>query len=239
MNYKRNIVILTGAGVSKESGLATFRDADGTWNQYRVEDVATPEAFARNPALVHEFYNRRRQELKNVEPNDAHKALCKLELHWRSLKNAGRVLLITQNVDNLHEKAGSRNLLHLHGELLKTRCVKCQNVYVSWDDLSVETPCPRCKQTNCLRPNIVWFNEVPRRLSRVYQALRQCSYYIAIGTSGAVYPASQFIRDARKARAQTIELNLTRTDVSHNFHETRLGPASEIVPRYVEELLGS
>ena len=233
MNKKLNIVILTGAGISKESGIATFRDSDGTWNQFRVEDVATPEAFARNPTLVHEFYNRRRQELKNIEPNAAHKALVKLELNWRK----GRVFLITQNCDNLHEKAGSRNLLYLHGSLLKVRCVKCQHVYKSWDDLSVETPCPRCQRTNCLRPNIVWFNEIPRRLSRVYQALHQCSYYIAIGTSGAVYPASQFVGDARQARAKTIELNLARTDVSHNYHETRLGPATETVSQLVEELL--
>ncbi|MDX1805164.1 MAG: NAD-dependent deacylase, partial [Alcanivorax sp.] len=184
-----NIVILTGAGISAESGIQTFRAADGLWENHRVEDVATPEAFQRNPTLVQDFYNqRRRQLLDGITANAAHQALARLEQQWRH----GEVLVITQNIDNLHEQAGSRNLIHMHGELLKGRCQRCGGLVELQGDLTVDLPCPLCGSPGCLRPHVVWFGEMPLQMERIYQALSECSQFVSIGTSGNVYPAAGF-----------------------------------------------
>lgn len=225
------LVILTGAGISAESGLRTFRAEDGLWEDHRVEEVATPEAFRRNPDLVHRFYNERRRRLAGVKPNPAHEALARLEQAW-----PGEVLLVTQNVDDLHERSGSRNLVHLHGELLKARCEACGAV-VSWaGDLERGSVCPTCAHAGLLRPHIVWFGEMPLELDRVGEALAQCALFAAIGTSGHVYPAAGFV-ELVEIKTHTVELNLQPSAISHAFREQHLGPASETVPRWVEGLL--
>ncbi len=224
----RGIVILTGAGISQESGLSTFRDADGIWARVRLEDVATPEAFARDPARVHAFYNARRAQLAQVEPNAAHLALARLEREW-----PGPVLLVTQNVDDLHDRAGSRPL-HMHGELRRVRCLACA-VAAPWDaDLSTTTPCPSCAAT-ALRPDIVWFGEMPMGMDRIVGALDGCSLFVSVGTSGTVYPAAGFVADA--AHARTVELNLEPSVGSALFDEARHGPATQVVPAFVKRLL--
>lgn len=225
------IVILTGAGISAESGLRTFRAADGLWEDHRVEDVATPEAFVRDPALVQRFYNERRRQLRTVEPNPAHQALARLEREW-----PGEVLLVTQNVDDLHERAGSRNLIHMHGELLKARCLDCGRVHRWEDDLDAGSRCPGCSRTGRLRPHIVWFGEMPFELDPIGQALERCSLFAAIGTSGHVYPAAGFVSLVPPS-VRTLELNLEVSQVSSAFQECRQGRASELVPAWVEELL--
>ena len=231
-----SIVILTGAGISKESGLDTFRDADGIWNKVRLEDVATPEAFARNPRRVHDFYNARRRAVRNpnVTPNAAHLALARLEASW-----PGELLLVTQNVDNLHERAGSRNLLHMHGELLKTRCARCDAVHADIaDELSLDLVCPACAKPGGLRPHVVWFGEMPFEMERIYQTLGRCGFFLSIGTSGNVYPAAGFVEEARRvAGAHTVELNLEPSEGASLFMERRYGPATQIVPAYVDRLL--
>ncbi|HLY55383.1 MAG TPA: Sir2 family NAD+-dependent deacetylase [Stellaceae bacterium] len=228
------IVILTGAGVSRESGIETFRDKDGIWSRVRIEDVATPEAFVRNPVAVHEFYNWRRRRLLDpaVVPNAAHAALARLDEAWD-----GALLLVTQNIDDLHERAGSRRLLHMHGEHLKARCAACDHV-VDWrEDLSVELACGACGRRGGMRPHVVWFGEMPHGLEEIDAALSECHLFIAIGTSGAVYPAAGFVERAMAAGARTVELNLEPTQVSRRFDEHVYGPASEIVPAFVERLL--
>ncbi len=231
---ERSIVILTGAGISKESGLDTFRDAGGIWSRVRVEDVATPEAFARDPARVHAFYNARRRGLlaPGVAPNPAHFALARLEAEW-----PGPVLLVTQNIDDLHERAGSRNLRHIHGELLKSRCSACDDVRACRDDLDVTLVCPVCGRAGGLRPHVVWFGEMPFHLDEVYAALGNCALFISIGTSGNVYPAAGFVAEARAAGAHTVELNLEPSEGHSLFAEAIYGPASEVVPAYVSRLL--
>ncbi|HXC16252.1 MAG TPA: NAD-dependent deacylase [Holophagaceae bacterium] len=231
MNIARDasIVLLTGAGVSAESGMRTFRDAGGLWEGHRVEDVATPEGFARDPDLVHAFYNARRRQLAEVAPNAAHFALAKLEHHW-----PGEVLLVTQNVDDLHERAGSQNLIHLHGELLKARCGNCGSTRSWMEDLDRVTPCPACG-AEAMRPHIVWFGEMPFELPRIYGALERCGLFLAIGTSGLVYPAAGFVAAAE--RAWTVELNLERSEVAGAFRDLRAGPATETVPTFVAALL--
>jgi len=225
---RRGIVILTGAGISQESGLSTFRDADGIWARVRLEDVATPEAFARDPARVHAFYNARRAQLAQVEPNAAHFALARLEREW-----PGLVLLVTQNVDDLHDRAGSKPL-HMHGELRRVRCLACA-VTVPWTaDLSTTTPCPSCAAT-ALRPDIVWFGEMPMGMDRIADALDECGLFVSVGTSGMVYPAAGFVADA--AHARTVELNLEPSAGSALFDETQHGPATQVVPAFVERLL--
>ena len=219
------IVILTGAGISAESGLATFRDLGGIWQSVRLEDVATPEAFARDPARVHAFYNARRAQLAAVQPNAAHRALARLEQ-----ARPGRVLLITQNVDDLHDRAGSQPL-HMHGELLRARCLQCGATPAWSTDLSTATPCPVCG-TAALRPDIVWFGEMPMHMDRIAAALAACRVFASIGTSGQVYPAAGFVAEA--VRARTIELNLEPT--SGLFHEAVHGPATEVVPAWVERI---
>lgn len=235
-SHAPDIVILTGAGISRESGLHTFRDPDGIWAQVRIEDVATPRAFARDPARVHAFYNARRRQLQDpaIQPNAAHRALARLEHNWP----AG-VFLTTQNVDDLHERAGSTNLLHMHGELRRVRCAHCETGRPWADDLSVATPCPDCGRTGGMRPDIVWFGEMPMGLDRAYAALARCRLFVSIGTSGAVYPAADFVAEARAGGAHTLELNLEPSERASLFHEHRHGPAATIVPAWVEQVLAS
>lgn len=228
------LVILTGAGISKESGLDTFRDADGIWARVRLEDVATPEAFARDPAKVHAFYNARRRNLvsANVQPNAAHRALADLERRW-----LGEFLLVTQNIDDLHERAGSEKLVHMHGEMLKARCSGCGTVCGHTEDLSLETPCPACNAAGGMRPHVVWFGEMPLEMDLIYDALARCALFVAIGTSGNVYPAAGFVQEARHRGAHTIELNLEPSEGATLFVERCYGPATRVVPDYVERLL--
>lgn len=226
------IVVLTGAGISAESGLRTFRDADGLWENHRVEDVATPEAFARNPALVYRFYNERRRSLPGVRPNAAHEALARLEAAW-----PGDFLLVTQNVDDLHDRAGSRKLVHMHGELLKARCLACRAVLPWPGDLDADDRCPACAHGR-LRPHIVWFGERPLEMPRIFTALERCALFVAIGTSGHVYPAAGFV-EAVPPSARTLELNLEPSRVVDAFQEHRTGKATDLVPAFVAELLGT
>ncbi len=228
-----SLVILTGAGISAESGLRTFRAADGLWEDHRLEDVATPEAFLRDPKLVQRFYNERRRQLRDVVPNVAHGALARLEREW-----PGEFLLVTQNVDDLHDRAGSRNLVHMHGELLKARCLDCQGITIWEQDLLSESACPGCGRRGRLRPHIVWFGEMPLYLERIGEALARCDIFAAIGTSGNVYPAAGFVVMAPPG-AHTVELNLEASMVSDAFRERRQGRATELVPEWVEALLRS
>ena len=233
----RPIVILTGAGISKESGLETFRDPDGIWARVSIEEVATPEAFIRDPERVHAFYNARRRGLLNeaVAPNAAHLALARLERDW-----PGNVMLVTQNIDDLHERAGSRNLIHMHGEILKARCEACGGVTDWKDDLEVATRCPACGEAGAMRVHVVWFGEMPFEMARITQALAAAALFVSIGTSGSVYPAAGFVQEARMmGRAHTVELNLEPSDGVSLFHEARHGPASELVPAFVERILAS
>ena len=227
-----HIVILTGAGISAESGLGTFRDADGVWTKYPLADLATPEGFERNPDFVHDFYNDRRASGASAQPNAGHFALARLEAEW-----PGGVTLVTQNVDHLHERAGSRHVLHMHGELAKSRCNHCGRVRENHDSLSTRSICGDCGQSGGLRPHVVWFGEVPFYLSEIAERLRACQLFAAIGTSGSVYPAAGFVKEARAVGARTVELNLEPSENAWAFGETRLGVASEVVPAWVEELL--
>jgi len=231
----RDIVILTGSGISAESGLSTFRDQGGLWERHRIEDVATPEAFERDPDLVQGFYNARRVQLSEAAPNAAHRALARLE---REVCGAGgRVTLITQNVDDLHERAGSENVLHMHGELKKARCLVCHAVHSRDSDISPDDRCPACGRGG-LRPHIVWFGEIPLYLDEIDAALAQTDLFVSIGTSGAVYPAAGLVTTVRAlGRAHTVELNLEPSEGRHFFAEARHGPASEVVPAYVEDIL--
>ncbi len=230
----RNIVILTGAGVSAESGIATFRAADGLWEDHRVEDVATPEGFARDPALVQRFYDARRARLREVAPNPAHAALARLDAAW-----PGELLIVTQNVDDLHERAGARRLLHMHGELKSAWCLSC-DARSPWDSSLGDAPaCPACVAEGQLRPDIVWFGEMPYEMDRIDRALMGADLFVSIGTSGAVYPAAGFVQTARYCGARTIELNLEPSQGSAFFDETRLGRAGALVPVLVEELLSA
>ncbi|MFD4292969.1 NAD-dependent deacylase [Rhodococcus sp. NPDC058505] len=225
------IVVLTGAGISAESGVPTFRDADGLWESHRVEDVATPEAFARDRMLVQRFYDARRAALHTVEPNRAHRALAELEDVL-----GGDLLVVTQNIDDLHERAGSRNVIHMHGELRRALCRAC-GVADPWSgDLSGEPACPHCGVAD-LRPDVVWFGEVPYEMDRITDALAGADQFVSIGTSGAVHPAAGFVRYARDNGAATLELNLDPSEGSHLFHEARHGTAGELVPAWVREVL--
>lgn len=234
LNKDSSIVILTGAGISAESGLPTFRASDDLWEGHRVEDVATPEAFARNPALVHEFYNLRRQKLLSdeIKPNAAHEALAELEEKW-----LGDVLVVTQNIDDLHERGGSKNLIHMHGELLRAFCHFCHAPIDCHDDLSTDVACKSCGKTGGVRPDIVWFGEMPYHMEKISDALQDCDLFISIGTSGNVYPAAGFVNEAIFSGAQTIELNLEASKTATLFHEQILGPATKTVPKFVQELL--
>ncbi len=277
-----SIVILTGAGISAESGLDTFRGAGGLWCGHRVEDVATPQAFARDPELVHEFYNMRRTGLLDpkIQPNPAHNALAELEGNWPG-KNGGEVLVVTQNIDDLHERAGTKNLLHMHGEVLKAFCEHCRQtggysnetvdkIYIMQyegnrdktstqtvepdtqpmetdtqvhiielckSNLGVEDICPVCEKTGGIRPDIVWFGEMPYHMNEIFEALQNCSLFLSIGTSGNVYPAAGFVSEALHSGAVTAEFNLEPANNASVFHEQIYGPAGTTVPQLVEELL--
>jgi NAD-dependent deacetylase len=253
----RNIVILTGAGISADSGLATFRGADGLWEGHRVEDVATPEAYRRDPALVHQFYDARRARLGEVEPNAAHHALARLDEEW-----PGELLIVTQNVDDLHERAGARRLLHMHGELTSGWCLACderfpwqgpmsptcvrpersrgtsaEGVSTSLDTNGNLNSCPKCNVVGHVRPDIVWFGEMPYEMERIDRALQNADLFVSIGTSGAVYPAAGFVQTARYCGAHCVEINLEPSQGSIFFHESRVGRASELVPEWVEDVL--
>jgi NAD-dependent deacetylase len=227
------MVVLTGAGISAESGLATFRGPGGLWEGHRVEDVCTPEALAADPVLVHRFYDARRAALATVAPNAAHRALAALDAGW-----TGELLLVTQNVDDLHERAGAHRLLHMHGELRSALCALC-GIRTEWSgDLPPAAPCPNCGE-DALRPDIVFFGEMPYGMDRIEAAIASCDLFVSIGTSGAVYPAAGFVQLANAAGARTLELNLERSAGSGLFDESRLGPASELVPAWVEAVLHS
>lgn len=227
----QHIVVLTGAGVSAESGVNTFRDNGGLWENHHIEDVATPEAFARNPELVQRFYNLRRAQLTSVNPNPAHQALASFEQAFE-----GDFLLITQNVDDLHERAGSQNLLHMHGELKRVRCVRTHRIYTFDGDVNRDTLCECCQQPN-LRPHIVWFGEMPLFMDQIYRALEQCDLFISIGTSGHVYPAAGFVELASSIGAHTVEINIEPSKVKDAFQQHLYGKAGEILPEYLKSLL--
>ncbi|MDW5286591.1 Sir2 family NAD+-dependent deacetylase [Alteromonas macleodii] len=228
-----NIVILTGAGISAESGLKTFRDSDGLWENHRVEEVATPEAFEQNPSLVYRFYNARRAQLQqdDVNPNAAHEALAKLEKAFGS-----NLMLVTQNVDDLHERGGSKSVYHMHGKLLSARCAISQQTFDWSDSFDHTTKCPCCNRVT-LRPDIVWFGEMPMYMEEIYDALSKADVFIAIGTSGNVYPAAGFVQIAKESGAHTIEANLEPGVTNALFDESLTGPASHIVPQWVDQLM--
>jgi NAD-dependent deacetylase len=234
MKKYTSIVVLTGAGISAESGIKTFRASDGLWEEHRIEDVATPEAFERDPELVRRFYNLRRRPILDgsVQPNAAHQALAKLQQRF-----IGQFTLVTQNIDNLHELGGSKNVLHMHGEILKIRCNITQQVYPCVSDLQAEDKCECCNLTGTLRPHIVWFGEMPFYMDEIYQAVAECDLFIAIGTSGNVYPAAGFVQLASQAGAETLEINLAESIVTTNFDTAISGKAGETLPIWVEEFL--
>lgn len=227
------IVVLTGAGISAESGVPTFRDADGLWEGHRVEDVATPEAYDAQPVLVQNFYDARRRSLKRVHPNPAHTALAKLEAAL-----GDDLLIVTQNIDDLHERGGAQNVLHMHGELLKALCRACAGRY-EWDlDLVDFPPCPGCGVSE-LRPDVVWFGEMPYEMERIYRALAAADLFVSVGTSGAVYPAAGFVMEARANGVRTLELNLQPSEGTAWFDEARHGRAGDLVPVWVDEVLAA
>ncbi|MFY9289830.1 MAG: NAD-dependent deacylase [Methylorubrum rhodinum] len=231
----QNIFVLTGAGISAESGLGTFRDRGGVWSRFDPMKLATPEAFAADPVLVHDFYNMRRRDAMKAEPNPAHAALARLEAELTA--RGGRLFLCTQNVDDLHERAGSREVVHIHGELLKARCTACGARQAWREDLSVETPCPSCGTRGSMRPDVVWFGEMPKHLDAIEDALLKSDLFVAIGTSGAVYPAAGYAAQAREFAIPTLALNLEAADNAGMFAKTRLGPASETVPAFLADIL--
>ncbi len=231
MSNIRNIVILTGAGISAESGIRTFRAEDGLWEDHRVEDVASPQGFARDPQLVQRFYDARRKATLAAHPNAAHDALARLDTAWQ-----GELLIVTQNIDDLHERAGAQRVLHMHGEALSAWCQSCDARH-RWEvSLMGDPPCPTCGAA-ALRPDIVWFGEMPYRMEEIFEALAEAELFVSIGTSGAVYPAAGFVQHAAAHGACTLELNLERSQASGWFDESRLGPASVLVPQWVAEVL--
>ncbi len=234
MEYFERIVILTGAGISAESGVDTFRTAGGIWEKYDWRKVATPEGFAEAPSLVHDFYNMRRRLHSTVKPNAAHHALARLER-----EHTGTVTLITQNVDQLHEMAGSRNLIHMHGEVMKAWCQACDTRLPWSTDLTTETTCPACACAGQMRPDVVWFGEMPYHMERILEELLRADLFISIGTSGNVYPAAGFVALASENGAHTVELNLEPSEGRSHFDEAIEGRATEIVPAYVERILSA
>ncbi|MGI9403427.1 MAG: NAD-dependent deacylase [Hyphomicrobium sp.] len=232
MNRYQHIVVLTGAGLSAESGLSTFRDKGGIWSTFDYRDVATPEGFARDPGLVLDFYNRRRRAHADVAPNAAHAALARLEREY-----PGEVVVVTQNIDALHEAAGSRHLIHMHGELLKALCASCGARHAWEEDIAGGTPCPACGKAGGMRPDVVWFGEMPYHMERIAEHLSATDLFVSIGTSGHVYPAAGFVAEARVSGAHTVELNLEPSEGASLFTEAIHGPATSVVPAYVERLL--
>lgn len=226
-----NIVILTGAGISAESGLGTFRDADGIWKKYPLEDVATPEGFARNPGLVHAFYNARRKQAAAAEPNAAHHALARLQAQW-----SGQVVIVTQNVDALHEAGGAQQILHMHGRLDHALCATCDHRWPAPADLDLQSQCPACACETC-RPDVVWFGEMPYHMDEIDALLSKVDLFVSVGTSGQVYPAAGFAEVAAMHGAETIALNLEPFEGQSVFSETRFGPATRIVPDWVGDML--
>ncbi len=224
----RSIVVLTGAGISAESGISTFRASDGLWENHPVDDVATPEGFERKPELVHNFYNARRKTASSVEPNPAHIALANFEASFQ-----GDYLLVTQNVDNLHERAGSKNLIHMHGTLDKMKCTNCDAVWTNIADTAPQDQCPKCDQTTT-RPDIVWFGEMPYQMEQIWSALDACDLFLSIGTSGNVYPAAGFAQIANRAGAVCIEINLAPSNNISDFHDGIYGKAGEVLPDLLE-----
>lgn len=225
------IVILTGAGISAESGLGTFRDEGGLWAQHRIEDVATPEGFARDPALVHGFYNARRVQAAEAQPNAAHKALARLQRDW-----PGEVIIVTQNVDGLHEAGGAQSVIHMHGTLAGALCAACGHRWTAPPDMAVGEPCPACAAPTA-RPDVVWFGEMPYHMDTIYDHLAGARVFAAIGTSGQVYPAAAFVHEATMSGARTVELNLDPSTGASSFDDVVLGPATETVPRWVDQML--
>jgi NAD-dependent deacetylase len=225
------IVILTGAGISAESGLGTFRDKDGLWTRYPIEDVATPEGFARNPALVHDFYNLRRSHAARATPNAAHLALARLQADY-----PGEVVIVTQNVDRLHEAAGAQGVIHMHGQLARALCASCDHRWDAEVEMSPDAPCPACNAP-ATRPDVVWFGEMPYHMDEILDHLSGAGLFAAIGTSGNVYPAAGFVQEASQAGAHTVELNLDPSAIVSDFAETRFGPATQIVPDWVGAVL--
>jgi len=227
----RRIVVLTGAGISAESGVPTFRAADGLWEGHRVEDVATPEGFQWNPEIVQTFYDQRRAALDTVVPNPAHLALARLEAAL-----GGDFLLVTQNIDDLHERGGSQRVVHMHGELRSALCTSCGRRSLAPPTLVDHPSCPGCGLPQ-LRPDVVWFGEIPYGMDEIEEALFETDLFVSIGTSGAVYPAAGFVQLARAHGAHTLELNLDPSEGTHYFHEARHGPAGELVPRWVDQMI--
>ena len=225
------LLILTGAGISAESGLGTFRDRDGLWTRHDLNQVATPEGFARNPAQVHAFYNARRANSRAARPNAAHLALARLEHDY-----PGELLIVTQNVDDLHERAGSRRVLHMHGTLEGALCAACGHRWPALAVMQPSAPCPGCAAPRT-RPDIVWFGEYPYHMEEIWQALRAADVFVAIGTSGTVYPAAAFAQDAARAGAWCLELNAEASATAPDFDALRLGPATRIVPEWVAGVL--
>lgn len=228
----QNIVVLTGAGISAESGLATFRSSNGLWNNHKVEDVASVEGFARNPALVHDFYNNLKTEVQTAKPNPAHLSLTKLQQAF-----PGQVSIITQNVDTLHEKAGNQNVYHIHGQINQAVCLNCGQVLESWGDVDTETICPHCQIMGMMKPNIVFFGESLLCMDKVEELLRKCHLYISVGTSGVVYPAAGFVQTVKYYGAQTIEFTMEPTANNYLFDRHIFGPAGQTLPPYIDEII--
>lgn len=228
-----NIVILTGSGISAESGIETFRASDGLWARHHIDDIATMDGYRRNPQLVYGFYNQRFNQLSlpRIQPNDAHFALAELQQNF-----SGNVTIVTQNIDNLHERSGSSDIIHMHGELTKMRCEETERLF-DYQPLCMNLKCACCRKTGTLRPHVVWFNEMPLHLEDIYKKLSEADLFIAIGTSGSVYPAADFVYEASKVRAHTIEINLESTHISNGFKEHRNGLATVEVRELVDELL--
>ena len=229
---RQKIVILTGAGISADSGVSTFRDPEGVWAKYDYNEVATPEGFARNPPLVHSFYNARRAHIQTVKPNAAHAALAALEQRF-----GDALTLVTQNVDDLHERGGSARVIHMHGELMKARCSACGAVHAWREDLSVETFCPDCGADRFMRPHVVWFGEIPMFMDEIAAAISEAELFVSIGTSGSVYPAAGFVDEARNYGIPCVELNLEPSANASSFTDARYGRASEIVAEWVDSLI--
>lgn len=232
MRKYQNIVILTGAGISAESGLATFRASNGLWNNHRVEDVATVEAFERNPAYVHEFYNELKKELVKAQPNPAHFAITKLQREYDA-----EISIVTQNVDTLHEKAGSKNICHIHGQINQALCLNCGHILETFGDVDTETVCPHCKIVGMMKPNIVFFGENLLCMNKVDRLLSGCDLFLSVGTSGVVFPAASFVQIAKYNGAQTYEFNLEPTSNNFYFDRHIFGPAGTTLPAFVDELL--
>lgn len=237
MNKPFHIVVLTGAGISVESGITAFRASDGLWEQHRIEDVATPEGYAKKPKLIQNFYNDRRVHLKKtiVKPNAAHIALVELENTLIQARH--RFTLITQNVDNLHQRAGSNHVIPMHGELFKVRCVQSGRIYDWHTNVEECDRCQCCTPAQHLRPHIVWFGEVPLQMDEIYKAIEQATHFLSIGTSSNVYPAAGFVQAANEVGAHTVELNLEPSKAETLFKEKIYGAATQIVPAYIEKLL--